>query len=397
MLKNKTILLIITGGIAAYKSLDLIRRLRELGAEVRPVMTKSSAQFVTPLSVSALSESKVYGELFSLTDESEMGHIRLAREADLIIVCPASADFITKICRGIGDDLASTLMLAADTKMLIAPAMNVKMWENGATSDNVRTLKTRGHHFVGPDVGSMACGEIGAGRLADIEEIAQKSVRLLNPSEKLKDKHVLITAGPTHEPIDPVRYMANNSSGKQGHAIAVACVDAGMKVTLVMGPSHLEDVPGADVIHVSSALEMHEACMGLMPADVAICCAAVADWRPESPGKQKIKKEENTDHWDIRFIKNPDILRDLSMHKKRPKVVIGFAAETDKVEANVKQKLLKKNCDALVVNEISDWHDPFGSDNNQVGWVTNKGHEPWPLITKQEVAQRLLDKLEEMI
>ena len=396
MLETKNILLIITGGIAAYKSLDLIRRLREKGAVIRPVLTKSAAEFVTPLSVSALSESKVYGDLFSLTDEHEMGHIRLAREADLILVCPASADFITKMRRGIANDLASTLMMAADTKVLVAPAMNVKMWENPATQENVNILKSRGVHFIGPAAGDMACGETGEGRLEEIDQIVAKCEALLNPSEKLKDKHILITAGPTHEAIDPVRYLANHSSGKQGHALASACVDAGMKVTLVMGPSHVPDVPGAEMVRVTSAREMHQVCLERLPADIVVCCAAVADWRPEVLSDQKVKKQDGTETWDVRFVKNPDILADISNHQDRPKIVIGFAAETDKVIENATAKRQKKNCDALLVNEVTDAHNPFGNDQNKLHWITEKDSESWNMMPKQEIALNIVQKLEEM-
>jgi phosphopantothenoylcysteine decarboxylase/phosphopantothenate--cysteine ligase len=395
-LAGKRVLLVISGGIAAYKSLDLIRRLRERGATVRCVLTKGGAEFVTPLSVAALSEEKVYGELFSLTDESEMGHIRLSREADLVVVAPLSADLLAKMAMGRADDLASAVLLATDKKVLVAPAMNHRMWLHGATQHNIALVEKRGVLRVGPNTGAMACGEDGPGRMAEVPEILQAMENYFSKDAPLSGRRALVTSGPTQEPIDPVRYIANRSSGKQGHAVAAALARLGAETTLVSGPTQLADPPGVSVVHVSTAREMLEACRGALPVDVAVCAAAVADWRPEKAAARKIKK--NGAPPAIALTANPDILAALSSAGNlRPRLVIGFAAETEPdtkaIVAAAKTKRAAKGCDWIVANDVAPGTGTFGGDENTVHVIDGSGAVSWPRLAKSEVAQRLARRI----
>ncbi|MGH6892503.1 MAG: bifunctional phosphopantothenoylcysteine decarboxylase/phosphopantothenate--cysteine ligase CoaBC, partial [Dongiaceae bacterium] len=342
------ILLIVSGGIAAYKSLELIRRGRDRGLSFRVILTRGGAEFVTPLSFSSLSGEKVYQELFSLTDEAEMGHIRLSREADLVVVAPASADLMAKMAHGLADDLASTALLATDKPVLVAPAMNVMMWANPATQANIATLKARGIHVVGPGSGDLACGEEGSGRLSEPHDILDAIEKLLGHERLLSGLKALVTSGPTYEPIDPVRYIANRSSGKQGHAVAAALARLGAETLLVSGPTHEADPAGVAVRHVETAAEMLAACEAALPVDVAVCAAAVADWRPAQPGNQKLKKNGATSG-SLELTANPDILATLSQSKKaRPRLMIGFAAETEQVVKHAEEKLKRKGCDWIL-------------------------------------------------
>jgi len=392
MLDGKRILLVIAGGIAAYKSLELIRRLRDRGARVRCVLTRAGAEFVTPLSVSALSGERVYGDLFSLTDESEMGHIRLSREADLVVVAPATADLIAKMAAGLADDLASTLLLATDKPVLVAPAMNTEMWDHPATRRAVATIAADGVARVGPGDGDLACGEVGPGRMAEPAEILAEIESLIGGDGALQGVTALVTSGPTHEAIDPVRYLANRSSGKQGHAIARACARLGAEVTLVSGPTALADPPGVRVVHVESAREMQAACETALPVAVAICAAAVADWRPARAGGRKLKK--NGAPPKLALTENPDILAGLAAAgNRRPDLVIGFAAETDAVVENAIAKRRRKGCDWIVANDVSPSSGTFGGERNTVRLVTEDGVEDWPPLAKTEVAQRLARRI----
>ena len=394
MLHGKRILLIISGGIAAYKSLDLIRRLRERGAAVRCVLTDSATQFVTPLSVSALSEDKVYGDLFSLTDEAEMGHIQLSRYADLVVVAPATANILAKMAQGTGDDLATTVLLATDKDVIVAPAMNVRMWEHAATRDNIATLKTRGVHFAGPTEGAMACGEYGEGRMVEPLEIVAQIERYFGAAAPLAGRRAIVTSGPTHEAIDPVRYIANRSSGKQGHAIAATLAGMGAQTVLVTGPSDENDPPGVEIVRVESAREMYDACMAALPADIAVCAAAVADWRPAQADESKIKKQAGAPPPRLEMVENPDILRALSAAgNQRPGLVIGFAAETDDVVENATAKRDRKGCDWIVANNVSPATGTFGGDSNMVILVAGTGVENWPTMRKTEVATRLAERI----
>ena len=394
MLHGKRILLIISGGIAAYKSLDLIRRLRERGAAVRCVLTDSATQFVTPLSVSALSEDKVYGDLFSLTDETEMGHIQLSRYADLVVVAPATANILAKMAQGTGDDLATTVLLATDKDVIVAPAMNVRMWEHAATRDNIATLKTRGVHFAGPTEGAMACGEYGEGRMVEPLEIIAQIERYFGAAAPLAGRRAIVTSGPTHEAIDPVRYIANRSSGKQGHAIAATLAGMGAQTVLVTGPSDENDPPGVEIVRVESAREMYDACMAALPADIAVCAAAVADWRPAQADESKIKKQAGAPPPRLEMVENPDILRALSAAgNQRPGLVIGFAAETDDVVENATAKRDRKGCDWIVANDVSPATGTFGGDSNMVILVAGTGVENWPTMRKTEVATRLAERI----
>jgi phosphopantothenoylcysteine decarboxylase/phosphopantothenate--cysteine ligase len=393
MLAGKRILLVISGGIAAYKSLELIRRLRERGVGVRAILTKGGAEFVTPLSVAALSESKVYQELFSLTDESEMGHIRLSREADLVVVAPASADLIAKMAHGIADDLASTTLLATDKAVVIAPAMNSMMWENAATKANVETLASRGVYRVGPGAGDLACGEVGSGRMAEPMEILAAIETYFAAEAPLSGKRAIVTSGPTFEAIDPVRFIGNRSSGKQGHAIAAALARRGASTILVSGPTGERDPAGVEVKHIESAEQMLAACRAALPADIAICAAAVADWRPAKTADQKIKKAAS-DPAPIALLRNPDILATLSAAgNQRPRLVVGFAAETEDLIANAKKKLAAKECDLIVANDVSPATGTFGGVENTVHLVGKDGVESWPRLSKQDVAERLVDTI----
>ncbi len=388
MLATKRILLIIGGGIAAYKALDLIRRLRERGASVTPVLTRAGAEFVTPLSVSALAGEKVFGDLFDLTDEAEMGHIELSRSADLIVVAPATADLMAKMAGGQADDLASTLLLATDTPVLVAPAMNVRMWQHAATQRNIATLNADGIGFVGPNEGDMACGEFGPGRMAEPLEIVAAAEAALSGGP-LVGKRVLVTSGPTHEPIDPVRYIANRSSGAQGTAIARALAALGAEVVFVTGPADVEPPEGVEVIRVQSARDMMEAVKAALPADAAVFAAAVADWRIKSASDSKLKK---TKHGlpALEFEENPDILATVSLLQDgRPGLVVGFAAETDDVIVNATAKRDRKACDWIVANDVSPATGIMGGSENDVTLITDAGAEDWPRMSKAEVAAKL--------
>ena len=389
MLAQKRILLIIGGGIAAFKSLDLIRRLRERGATVVPVLTKAAEEFVTPLSASALSAQKVYRDLFDLTDEAEMGHIELSRAADLVVVAPATADLMGKMAGGLANDLASTLLMATDKPVLIAPAMNVRMWQHPATQRNIATLKGDGILFVGPDEGNMACGEFGPGRMAEPLEIVA-AVEAALADGPLRGKHVLVTSGPTHEPIDPVRYIANRSSGAQGTAIANALAALGAEVTFVTGPADVARPQGVRVVEVQTAREMLEAVQAALPADAAVFAAAVADWRMANAVTSKIKKDGTGRLPVLEFAENPDILATVSQMKKgRPDLVVGFAAETDDVVENATAKRKRKGCDWIVANDVSPETGIMGGHENAVVVITDGGAEAWPRMAKDKVASRL--------
>jgi phosphopantothenoylcysteine decarboxylase / phosphopantothenate---cysteine ligase len=386
---TKSILLIIGGGIAAYKCLELIRQLKTRNIGVRVIMTKAAEQFVTPLSVASLSGEKVFHDLFSLTDETEMGHIELSRSADLIVVAPATADLIAKMAQGLAGDLATTTLLATDKRVLIAPAMNVRMWEHTATKRNLTTLKADGIHVVGPNEGDMACGEFGFGRMAEPLEIVAAIEKLLHPARPLKGKHVLITAGPTREPIDPVRYISNHSSGKQGYALAEAAMLMGADVTLISGPVDLKAPLGVKLVKVETADQMLAAVQAAKNIDLAIFAAAVADWKVENPRLQKMKKNDKATPPSISFAANPDILRTICAAKNKPKLVVGFAAETENVIANAQEKLKRKGCDMIIANDVSQ--GVFGADKNKIHVVTKTDVESWPELSKNEVATRILN------
>lgn len=396
-LQNKNILLIISGGIAAYKSLELIRLIRKQGGAVTAVMTKSAHEFVTPLSVAALSENKVYDELFNLTDEAEMGHITLSRENDLILVMPATANILAKMAHGIADDLPTTLLLATDSPVMVAPAMNVRMWEHKATQNNVETLKQNGVLFAGPVEGDMACGEFGYGRLAEPSDILATLSHFFAPDEQvLSGKHVLITAGPTHEPIDPVRFLGNLSSGKQGYALAEAALSAGATVTLISGPSN-ENVPlGVEIINVKTADQMLAATQAALPADIAIFSAAVADWKVAEYSADKIKKQAGEDGKTLSFVENVDILKTIAnLPSRRPNLVVGFAAETDSVLENAQAKIKRKGCDILVANDVSPDTGIMGGDFNKVSIMNNKNSQIVELdhASKGEIAQGIISQI----
>lgn len=396
-LRDRRILLIISGGIAAYKSLDLIRRLRERGAQVIPVMTAGAQQFVTPLAVGALSSGHVFTDLFSREDEQDVGHIRLARDCDAVLVAPATADLMAKMANGLADDLASTVLLATDRPVLIAPAMNPKMWSHPATLRNAETLAGDGIRFVGPKAGEMAeGGEAGLGRMAEPLEIVAAVEALLDAGAgaqplPLSGKRAIVTSGPTHEPIDPVRYIANRSSGKQGHAIAAALAQLGADVTLVSGPVEIADPPGVRVVHVERAEEMLDAVLAALPSDIAVMVAAVADWRVAASAGEKIKKKPGEAPPPLQLAENPDILKTIGHHAARPKLVVGFAAETQDLEANARGKLKRKGADFIVANDVSPATGIMGGDRNSVKIVGNDGIEAWPDLSKQEVAERLAD------
>ena len=395
-LNDKRILLIIGGGIAAYKSLDLIRRLRERGAKVRGVLTAGGAEFITPLSVAAISGERCFTELFSHQDEFDVGHIRLSREADLIVVAPATADLIAKMAQGITNDLATAVLMATDKRVLIAPAMNPMMWSNAATKRNFVQLTADGIASVGPNAGEMAeRGENGVGRMAEPLEIVAAIEGLLNEmpaSDALKGTRMLVTSGPTREPIDPVRYISNRSSGRQGHAVARAAAAAGAEVTLVSGPVEIPDPSGVKTIHVETATEMLSAAQSALPVDVAVCAAAVADWRVDAIANEKVKKSGGRVP-SLSFVENPDILATLSHGKKRPRLVVGFAAETEKLLEHAREKLLRKGCDWIVANDVSPKSGTFGGRNNQVHLVTAGGVESWPVLSKEAVADGLVRRI----
>ncbi|MGX5667393.1 bifunctional phosphopantothenoylcysteine decarboxylase/phosphopantothenate--cysteine ligase CoaBC [Rhizobium daejeonense] len=390
-LTGKRILLVISGGIAAYKSLDLIRRLRERGASVRPVMTEAAQQFVTPLAVGALSASHVYTDLFSREDEQDVGHIRLARDCDLIVVAPASADLMAKMANGLANDLASAVLLATDRPVLLAPAMNPKMWANAATRRNVATLRGDGIGFIGPMAGEMAeSGESGLGRMAEpLDIVAAVETQFDERPKPLAGRKAIVTSGPTHEPIDPVRYIANRSSGRQGHAIAAALAKLGAEVTLVSGPVTIPDPAGVTTLHVERAEEMLDAVISHLPTDIAVMVAAVADWRVATSADQKIKKKPGEGPAPLQLTENPDILKTVGHHEKRPTVVVGFAAETQDVEQNGRIKLEKKGADLIVANDVSTETGIMGGTRNSVKIISAAGIDVWPDLAKDEVADRL--------
>ena len=390
-LSSKRVLLIIGGGIAAYKSVDLIRRLRERGASVRAVMTDAAQQFITPLSVGALAADHVFTDLFDRQDEQDVGHIRLAREADIIAVAPATADLMAKLANGLANDLASAVLLATDRPVLLAPAMNPKMWSHPATRRNHATLEKDGVRFVGPNRGEMAeRAEAGEGRMAEPLEIVAAIEALLDTRPKpLAGRKIIVTSGPTHEPIDPVRYIANRSSGKQGHAIAEALARLGADVRLVAGPVSIADPDGVSTTHVETARQMRDAVEHLLPADAAVFVAAVADWRPDGEAGEKIKKVAGEGPPALSMIENPDILAGIGHHAQRPYLVVGFAAETQSLMENATAKLKKKGADFIVANDVSAETGVMGGDKNRVSIVSKAGVDAWPELSKQEVAVRL--------
>lgn len=397
-LAGKRILLVIAGGIAAYKTLDLIRRLRERGAVVHCVLTKGGAQFVTPMALAALSEQPVYDDLFSLTEDNGMSHIRLSREADLVVVAPATANLLAKMATGLADDLASTLLLASDKPILVAPSMNVFMWKHPATQANLATVRSRGVLQVGPGSGDLACGETGDGRLAEVPQIVAAVEAALGASARLAGKRILVTSGPTYEPVDPVRFLGNRSSGKQGHAIAAAFQRLGGEVTLVSGPVSLPDPAGVTVVHVETARQMLDACRAALPADVAVCAAAVADWRVAEPAAEKTKKAEGVAPPTLTLVANPDILATLAeAGPQRPALVVGFAAETEKLIDHARAKLARKGCDLILANDVSAASGTFGGDVNTVHLVSPAGVESWPPLSKAEVAERLATEVADLL
>lgn len=392
MLSGKKILLIISGGIAAYKSLELIRLLKKSGASVRCVITNGGTHFVTPLSVSALTEEKVYTDIWSLKDETEMGHIKLSREADLIVVAPASANLLAQMTQGLAEDLASTTLLATNRPVMVCPAMNPMMWQHAATQDNLKTLIKRGIKIIGPDSGDMACGETGLGRMSDPEDILTAITNHFTANKPLAGLRALVTSGPTHEPIDPVRFIGNRSSGKQGHAIAAALNDMGASVTLVSGPVNIPDPDGIKAIHIQTAEEMLTACEDALPADIAICAAAVSDWRVEDYTPQKIKKTDDKKPPALNLVENPDILKAISNHKNRPSLVVGFAAETTNLNNNAKTKLKSKNCDWIIANNVAD-NNVFGGDKNQVTLFTSTSKKEFPISEKTIIARDIVQEI----
>ena len=395
MLANKRILLIISGGIAAFKAIDLIRLLKKEGASVKAILTQSATEFVTPLTVSTLSGEPALTALFDLTREAEIGHIELSRDADLLVVAPATANLLAKMAHGLADDLASTTLLATDKPVLVAPAMNVRMWEHEATRRNVARLAADGVHFVGPDHGIMACNEEGPGRLSEPDDILAAIAGLVDDAPKpLAGRHVLITAGPTHEPIDPVRYIANRSSGKQGYALATAAQQAGARVTLVSGPVSLTPPAGVNWISVETAAEMHEAVKTALPADVAIMAAAVADWKVANQGAEKIKKQADGRLPALEFEENPDIARFVGTHPgQRPGLVIGFAAETEHLVDHASAKLEKKGLDWIIANDVSPHTGIMGGDRNEIKMISASGIEAWSDMPKNDVARRIIDRI----
>lgn len=392
MNQGKKVLLIVAGGIAAYKSLELIRLLRARGISVRCVLTRAGARFVTPLSLSSLSEDKVYEDLFELTGESEMGHIEFSRDADLLVVAPATADILAKMRAGIADDLATTTLLATDKPVMVAPAMNVRMWEHAATRENMAVLRERGVLEVGPDEGDMACGEYGFGRMSEPAAIAEAIGFFFQTSDRLKGRRAIVTSGPTVEAIDPVRYIANRSSGRQGHAIARALAAEGAETVLVTGPTTLPDPANMTVVHVNSADEMLKATQDALPADIVVCAAAVADWRVDRRADRKIKKNGSTP--DLKLVENPDILATLSSASpNRARLVVGFAAETGDVIDQAAAKRAKKGCDWIVANDVSPETGTFGGGDNTVHVIDDAGVEDWPTMSKERVGARLAARI----
>ncbi len=393
MLAGKRVLLIIGGGIAAYKALDLIRRLRERGAGVVPVLTRAGAEFVTPLSVAALAGHKTYSDLFDLTDEAEMGHIQLSRAADLVVVAPATADLLAKMAAGMAGDLATTLLMATDKRVLAAPAMNVRMWQHPATRRNVAQLAADGVLMVGPNEGDMACGEFGPGRMAEPLEIVAAIEAALVPDQPLAGRHVIVTSGPTHEPIDPVRYIANRSSGAQGSALAAALRDLGARVSFVTGPASVPPPPGVEVLRVETARQMLAAVVGALPAEAAVFAAAVADWHVTGAAGRKLKKGADGPPA-LALAENPDILATIARRAEgRPALVVGFAAETEDVTAQASAKRLRKGCDWIVANDVSEGTGIMGGAENAVTLITETDAEDWPRLPKAEVARRLAERI----
>ena len=394
-MRGKSILLIVGGGIAAYKSLELVRALAARGVKTRAILTKAGAEFVTPLSLSALTGDKIYSDLFSLTDEAEMGHIQLSRSADLVVVAPATADLMAKMANGLANDLASTTLLATDKKVLMAPAMNVRMWESASVKRNRAQLEKDGVLFVGPGDGEMACGEFGPGRLAEPMEIVAAIERALSASGPLAGMTALVTAGPTREPVDPVRFLANHSSGKQGYAIAEALMRAGAATTLISGPVSIAPPDGVKLQRVTTAREMLAACEAALPADVLVMAAAVADWRPDIAANSKIKKSVDRVVPLIKLVENPDILATIAAGPRRPRLVIGFAAETDDVVSNGIAKRGRKGADWIIANDVSG--DVMGGDRNRIHLISETGTEDWPDMTKSEVGARLAARIAEKL
>jgi len=397
---RKRILMIITGGIAAYKALETARRLMDRGYQIRIVMTKGAEAFITPLSAAALTGEQVYTELFSLTDEAEMGHIRLAREADLVLIVPATAHFIAKMAHGLADDLASTICLATTAPIMLAPAMNPAMWAHPATRQNLSVLEGRSAHIITPAVGDTACGEIGTGRLAEPLDIVAEADNLLTAARSLAGRKVLVTSGPTYEPIDPVRFLGNRSSGKQGHAIASEMAARGAEVTLVTGPVSLADPANVTTIHIETAEQMYQASLNALPCDVAICAAAVADWRIDNPASQKTKKSaDSASPPKFELVENPDILAAICQSDQRPELVIGFAAETDDLLGHAREKRARKGCDWIVANHVGGTAEQavFGADENQVCLITPTDEHHWPRASKQMVARQLAHQIAEHI
>ncbi len=407
---GKRILLIISGGIAAYKSLELIRKLQRHNLKVRCILTASGERFVTPLSLETLTGDKVYQDLFSLTKENEMGHIELSRDADLVLVAPATANILAKMRTGIADDLATTTLIATNKSVVVAPAMNVHMWEHPSTKENIAKLKERGIQLVGPDQGEMVCGEFGFGRMSEPLFIAEKVNNIIEKGQnpplnfpnnkrepgKLAGRKAIVTSGPTYEAIDPVRYLTNHSSGQQGHAIAIALANQGAETILVSGPTQLPDPKGITVMHVTSAEEMLSACMAALPADIVVCAAAVADWRIKNPPANKIKKNGSIPS--LKLVENPDILWELSKKKKnRPRIIVGFAAETTDIITHAQAKLLKKGCDWIIANDVSQDAGTFGSRNNTVHIISKDGIEAWPTLSKDAIGQKLSIKVADFL
>jgi len=396
--RGKSILLIVGGGIAAYKTLELVRRLAERGVKTRAILTKAGAEFVTPLSLSALTGEKIFSDLFSLTDEAEMGHIQLSRSADLVVVAPATADLMAKMAGGLANDLASTALLATDKKVLMAPAMNVRMWESAAVKRNRAILEKDGVLFVGPNDGEMACGEFGPGRMAEPLEIVaaiERALSVQNNKAPLAGVKALVTAGPTREPVDPVRFLANHSSGKQGYAIAEALARAGAQTTLISGPVSLAPPDGVKLQRVTTAREMLAACEAALPADVLVMAAAVADWRPDIAANSKIKKSTDRVVPLIKLVENPDILATIAQSAQRPRLLIGFAAETDDVVANAIAKRARKGADWIIANDVSG--DVMGGDRNRIHLISESGTENWPEMTKTEVGTQLAARIAEKL
>ena len=393
-MKTPRILFIITGGIAAYKSLEVMRLLNRQGISSRCILTQAAQQFVTPLSVAALSQDTVYTDMFSLTDEIEIGHIALSRQADLVLVCPASADFIARAAHGLANDLATTVLLATDKPVVMAPAMNVKMWEHPATQANLATLVQRGVTIIPPVTGSMACGEYGVGRLPEPEALVAAILpqlgRTADGVQPLRGRTAIVTAGATWEPLDPVRFLGNRSSGKQGYAIAAALVAAGAAVTLVSGVSSETPPPGVRLVQAPTAQAMRDACLAALPADIAVCAAAVADWQAATPKTHKQKKQPGQAHMTLDLVRTPDILATLAQHPQRPRLVIGFAAETENLLENAVSKRNTKGCDWIVANAVNAANPAFGTATNQVSLITATMHEDWPSLNKAEVARQLV-------